>query len=55
MKELYKIIKNKRFTTSMLQKYFIIYLNNPKVLIDNVKIFDELINTSSDTDYNMFT
>ena len=55
MKELYKIIKNKRFTTSMLQKYFIIFLDNPKVLIDNVKVFDELINTSSDTDYNMFT
>ena len=54
-KELYKIIKNKKFTTSMIQKFFITYLDEPNLLIDNVKIFDELINTSSDKDYNMFT
>ncbi len=55
MKELYKIIKNKRFTTSMIQKYFITYLDDPKLLLENIKVFEELINTSSDKDYNMFT
>ena len=55
MKQLYKIIKTKKFTTSMIQKFFITYLDEPKSLLDNVAVFDELINTSSDKDYNMFT
>ena len=55
MTNIYKIIKNKKFTTSMLQKWFITYLDEPKELINNVKLFEELINVTSDKDYNMFT
>ena len=54
MTNIYKIIKNKKYTTSMLQKWFITYLDEPKELLENVKLFEELINVTSDKDYNMF-
>lgn len=52
--QLYKIIKNKKFTTSMLQKFFIRFIYEPEKLIDNIKEFEELINISSEKDSNMF-
>ena len=55
MINIYKIIKNKKYTTSMLQKWFITYLDEPKELINQIPLFEELINVSSDKDYNMFT
>ena len=55
MTNIYKIIKNKKYTTSMLQKWFITYLDEPKELLNNVNLFEELINVTSDKDYNMFT
>ena len=55
MKELYKMIQRKKFTTAMLQKYLITYLDEPDKLIDNIKLFEELIDTSSDKTYNLYT
>ena len=52
--QLYKIIKNKKYTTSMLQKFFIRFIYEPEKLMDNVKEFEELINISSEKDSNMF-
>jgi chaperone BCS1 len=52
--QLYKIIKNKKYTTSMLQKFFIRFIYEPEKLIDNIKEFEELINISSEKDSNMF-
>ena len=53
--DIYKLIKNKKFTTAMLQKWFITYIYEPDELLNNIKIFEELIDVSSDKDYNMFT
>ena len=39
----------------MLQKYLITYLDEPDKLIDNIKLFEELIDTSSDKTYNLYT
>ena len=55
MKEIYKIIKNKKFTTSMLQNWIISCLFKPDELLDNIKLFDEIINTSSEKETNMFS
>ncbi len=55
MKELYKMIQRKKFTTAMLQKYLITYLDEPELLKDNIKLFEELIDTSSDKTYNLYT
>lgn len=52
--QLYKIIRNKKYTTSMLQKFFIRFIYEPEKLIDNVKMFEELINMCSEKDPNMF-
>ena len=54
MNNLYKIIKNKKYTTSLLQKYFIRFIYEPEKLIDNTKIFEEFIEMCSDTNPNMF-
>ena len=51
---LYKLIKNKKYTTSMLQKFLILYIFNPEQLIDNIKIFEEFIQMCSEKDPNMF-
>jgi len=53
--DIFKIIKNKKYTTAMLQKWFITYIYEPDELLNNIKIFEELIDVSSDKDYNMFT
>ena len=53
--DIYKLIKNKKYTTAMLQKWFITYIYEPDELLNNIKIFEELIDVSSDKDYNMFT
>jgi len=53
--DIYKLVKNKKFTTAMLQKWFITYIYEPDELLNNIKIFEELIDVSSDKDYNMFT
>lgn len=55
IKDIYKIIKNKKFTTSMLQNWLIKFLYEPDKLLDNIKLFDEIIDISSDKDCNMFT
>ena len=55
MKNIYKIIKNKKFTTSMLQNWLIKFLYEPEKLLDNIKLFDEIIDVSSEKDCNMFT
>ena len=55
MKEIYKIIKNKKFTTSMLQNWIIAFLFKPDELLDNIKLFEEIINTSSEKETNMFS
>ncbi len=55
MKEIFKIIKNKKFTTSMLQNWLITYLFKPEELIDNIKLFEEIIDISSEKETNMFT
>ena len=52
--QLYKVIKNKKYTTSMLQKFFIRFIYEPEKLIDNIKMFEELIIMCSDKDSNMF-
>ena len=54
MNKIYKIIKLKKFTTSMLQNWFIKYLYDPIELPNNIAYFEELINVSTDKDYNMF-
>ena len=51
---LYKEIKHKKFTTSILQKFLIRYIYEPELLIKNVKIFEEYISMCSDKDPNMF-
>ena len=38
----------------MLQKFFIRFIYEPEKLIDNVKMFEELINMCSEKDPNMF-
>ena len=52
---IYNMIKNKKYTTSMLQKWFLTYLYEPEKLQDNVKLFEELIDQSSEKDSGMFT
>ena len=42
-------------TTSMLQNWLIKFLYEPDKLIDNIKLFDEIIDVSSEKDCNMFT
>ena len=53
--KIYNMIKNKKYTTSMLQKWFLTYLYEPEKLQDNVKLFEELIDQSSEKDSGMFT
>ena len=55
MDSVYKIIKSKKFTTSMLQNWFIKFLYDVHELPNNVKYFDELIDVSSDTDFKMYS
>ena len=55
MREIYKLIQRKKFTTAMLQKFLITYLDEPEELKDNIKLFEELIDTSSDKTYNLYT
>lgn len=55
IKDIYKIIKNKKFTTSMLQNWLIKFIYEPDKLLDNIKLFDEIIDVSSEKDCNMFT
>jgi len=55
MKEIYKMIQRKKYTTAMLQKWLITYLDEPEELKDNIKLFEELIDTSSDKTYNLYT
>ena len=52
--DLYKQIKHKKYTTSMLQKFFIRFIYEPEKLIDNIKMFEELITMSSEKESNMF-
>ena len=52
--KLYKIIKNKKYTTSMLQKFLIKYIFNPEELVDNIKIFEEYIQMCSEKEPDMF-
>ena len=54
MNNLYKQIKQKKFTTAILQKFFIRFIYEPEKLCDNTTIFDELINMCSEKDANMF-
>ena len=54
MNNIYKTIKFKKFTTSMLQNWFIKYLYDPIELPNNIAYFEELINVNSDKDFNMF-
>ena len=53
--KIYNMIKNKKYTTSMLQKWFLTYLYEPEKLQENVKLFEELIDQSSEKDSGMFT
>ena len=55
MESLYKIIKLKKFTTSMLQNWFIKFLYDVNELSKNIKYFDELIDVSSDKDFKMYS
>ena len=53
---MYNLIKDKKFTTCMLQKWFINSIIHSKSLLDDIKGFDELINISSEKNSsNMFT
>ena len=52
--EFYKLIKNKKFTTSILQKYLIKFIFNPEKIIENLKLFDEYIASTTDKKSNMF-
>lgn len=52
--KIFNLIKNDKFTTSMLQKWFLLFINNENKLIENYKIFKELINLSNTKEYNMF-
>ena len=55
MNNLWKIIKNKKYTTSLLQKFLIRFIYEPEKLTDNIKIFEEFIEMSSDsTNAGMF-
>ena len=38
----------------MLQKFFIRFIYEPEKLIDNIKMFEELITMSSEKESNMF-
>jgi AAA+ superfamily predicted ATPase len=55
MDNLYKIIKSKKFTTSILQKYLIKFIFEPEKLLDNIKIFEEYIDSCLEKSTNMFT
>ena len=54
MNNLWKIIKNKKYTTSLLQKFLIRFIYEPEKLTDNIKIFEEFIEMSSDSNSGMF-
>jgi len=54
MKELYKLIKNKKFTTSTVQKYLIKFIYEPDEILKNINVFEEYINMSSEKEANMF-
>ena len=54
MKELYKLIKNKKFTTSTVQKYLIRFIYEPDEILKNINVFEEYINMTSDKNTNMF-
>jgi hypothetical protein len=53
--KLYNIIKNKKYTTCMLQKWFITYLDDDNELIENIKYFEELITMITERETNMFS
>ena len=55
MNNLYKIIKSKKFTTSILQKYLIKFIFEPEKILDNITIFEEYIDSSLEKSTNMFT
>ena len=54
MNELYKLIKNKKFTTSTVQKFLIRFIYEPDEILKNINIFEEYINMVSDKNTNMF-
>ena len=54
-KSIYSVIKNKKFTSCMFQKWLINNIENPEKLIDNIKNLDELIDLTSEKEANMFT
>ncbi len=53
--KVWKMIKNKKFTTSMLQNWFIKYMYDGEELLDNLKYFEEIIETSSEKETNMYS
>lgn len=53
--KVWKMIKNKKFTTSMLQNWFIKYMYDGEELLDNLKYFEEIIETSSEKEMNMYS
>ena len=55
MNNLYGIIKNKKFTTSILQKYLIKFIYEPEKLVDNIKMFEEYMESCLEKNSNMFT
>ena len=51
---IYNMIKNKKYTTSMLQKWFLTFLDEPEKLVDNVTLFEELIDMCTEKESGMF-
>lgn len=54
MNELYKLIKNKKYTTSTLQKYLIRFIYETNEILKNINIFEEYISMTSEKEVNMF-
>ena len=55
MDSIWKIIKQKKFTTSMLQNWLIKFMYEPEELVNNINYFEEIIEMSSEKETNMYS
>lgn len=55
MNSIWIIIKQKKFTTAMLQNWLIKFMYEPEELINNINYFEEIIETSSEKETNMYS
>ena len=55
MDSIWKIIKQKKFTTSMLQNWLIKFMYEPEELVNNINYFEEIIEMNSEKETHMYS